>query len=101
MHKTFLRLLAALALAALLSSFALAQVLVVAQGTDAVTLDPHDATDSPSATVTSHLYETLFELTPEGDIVPHLVTDYEFTNDGLGLNLSIRDDVTFHDGTPL
>src|SRR5690554_35098 len=101
MHKTIRRLLAVLALTALLGSFALAQVLVVAQGTDAVTLDPHDATDSPSATVTSHLYETLFELTPEGDIVPHLVSDYEFTNDGLGLNLTIRDDVTFHDGTPL
>ncbi|MFA5594548.1 MAG: glutathione ABC transporter substrate-binding protein [Trueperaceae bacterium] len=101
MHKPFLRLLAALALTALLGSFALAQVLVVAQGTDAVTLDPHDATDSPSATVTSHLYETLFELTPEGDIVPHLVTDFEFVNGGLGLNLTVREGVTFHDGTPL
>src|SRR5690554_6673730 len=101
MQKTFRRLLAVLALTALLGSFALAQVLVVAQGTDAVTLDPHDATDSPSATVTSHLYETLFELTPEGDIVPHLVTDYEFSEDGLGLTLNLRDDVVFHDGTPL
>ena len=64
MHKPFLRLLAALALTALLGSFALAQVLVVAQGTDAVTLDPHDATDSPSATVTSHLYETLSNSPP-------------------------------------
>ena len=101
MHKPFLRLLAALALTALLGSFALAQVLVVAQGTDAVTLDPHDATDSPSATVTSHLYETLFELTPEGSIEPRLVTDYEFFNDGLGLRRTVREGVTFHDGTPL
>ena len=81
MHKPFLRLMAALALAALLGSFALAQVLVIAQGTDAVTLDPHDTTDSPSATVTSHLYETLFELTPEGAIEPHLVTDYAFSDE--------------------
>ncbi|MFA5550449.1 MAG: glutathione ABC transporter substrate-binding protein [Trueperaceae bacterium] len=101
MHKPFIRLLAALALTALLGSFALAQVLVVAQGTDAVTLDPHDVTDSPSATVASHIYETLFELTPEGDIVPHLVTDYAFSDDGLTLSLNIREGVTFHDGTPL
>ncbi len=101
MIKKTARLAAALALTLAFGASALAQTLVVAQGTDAVTLDPHDATDSPSATVTSHLYETLFELTPEGDIVPHLATSYEFTDDGLGLSLQIRDDVVFHDGTPL
>lgn len=101
MHKPFLRLMGALALTALLSSFALAQVLVIAQGTDAVTLDPHDSTDSPSATVISHMYETLFDLTPTGDIVPHLATSFEYDADGLGITLQIREGVTFHDGTPL
>ncbi|NLG08151.1 MAG: glutathione ABC transporter substrate-binding protein [Deinococcales bacterium] len=101
MLKPIRRLVAALSLAALLGSLAFAQVLVVAQGTDAVTLDPHDTTDSPSATVTSHLYETLFELTPEGAIEPRLATDYAFSEDGLTLTLTIRDGVTFHDGTPL
>lgn len=101
MHKTFRRLLAALALTALLGSFALAQVLVIAQGTDAVSLDPHDVTDSPSATVVSHMYETLFELTPEGEIVPHLATDFVYDDDGMGITLTIREGVTFHDGTPL
>ncbi len=101
MFKKTVRLASALALVAAFSASALAQTLVVAQGTDAVTLDPHDATDSPSATVTSHIYETLFELTPEGEIVPHLATDYSYSEDGLTLSLNIRDDVTFHDGTPL
>lgn len=101
MIRRSLHLAAAASLALLLGSSALAQVLVVAQGTDAVTLDPHDTTDSPSATVTSHLYETLFELTPEGEIVHHLATSHEFSDDGLGLSLTLRDDVTFHDGTPL
>lgn len=101
MFKKTARLATVLALSLAFGASAFAQTLVVAQGTDAVTLDPHDATDSPSATVTSHLYETLFELTPEGEIVPHLATAYEFTDDGLGLSLEIRDDVTFHDGTPL
>ncbi|HLR45941.1 MAG TPA: glutathione ABC transporter substrate-binding protein [Deinococcales bacterium] len=101
MFKRSVRFMAPLALALLAGGFALAEVLVVAQGTDAVTLDPHDTTDSPSATVTSHLYETLFELTPDGEIVHHLATSHEFTDDGLGLSLTLRDDVTFHDGTPL
>ena len=95
--RLFLALLAALAF----TGFALAQTLIIAQGTDAVTLDPHDATDSPSATVTSHIYDTLFELTPEGVVEPRLATGFELSEDGLSLSLTIREDVTFHDGTPL
>lgn len=86
-------------LAAGLLSFSLAQgTLVVAQGTDAVTLDPHDTTDSPSATVTSHIFDSLFELTPDGDIVPSLATDVSFNDDGTQVVLTLRDDVSFHDG---
>ncbi len=91
-----------LALLALLAGgVSLAQTLIIAQGTDAVTLDPHDSTDSPSATVTSHIYETLFELTPDGEILPHLAESYELSDDGLTLTLTLREGVTFHDGTPL
>ena len=86
-------------LAAGLLSFSLAQgTLVVAQGTDAVTLDPHDTTDSPSATVTSHIFDSLFELTPDGDIVPSLATEVSFSDDGTEVVLTLRDDVWFHDG---
>ncbi len=96
-----IRILAALALAVGLGAWATAQTLIIAQGTDAVSLDPHDVTDSPSATVTSHLYETLFELTPDGEIVPHLVESYEASEGGLVYTFTLREGVTFHDGTPL
>lgn len=95
--RSFLTLIVVLAF----SAWAVAQTLIIAQGTDPVTLDPHDITDSPSATVSSHIYETLFELTPEGTIEPHLVESYSFSDDGLTLSLTLRDGVTFHDGTPL
>ena len=95
--RLFVTLIAALAF----SAWAVAQTLIIAQGTDPVSLDPHDVTDSPSATVTSHIYETLFELTEEGEVVPHLVEDFEFSEDGLTLSMTLRDGVTFHDGTPL
>lgn len=102
MHFRSLRVLLILLVLAGLTAFGSAQqTLVIAQGTDAVTLDPHDITDSPSATVGSHMYETLFDLTPDGDIVPHLVVDHEISDDGLTLTFTLRDDVTFHDGTPL
>jgi len=94
--RTALALVTAIAL-----SWSFAQTLTIAQGTDPVSLDPHDVTDSPSATVTSHLYETLFDLTPDGQIVPMLATGYEVSSDGLVWTISLRDGVLFHDGTPL
>lgn len=87
--------------AALAISMGVAQTLVIAQGTDAVTLDPHNSTDSPTATVLSHIYETLFELTPDGEIVPHLATGAEMSDDGLSWTITLREGVTFHNGAPL
>jgi len=74
--------------------------LVIASGTDAVTLDAHYITDSPSATVSEHITEPLFELTPDGQIVPHLVESYEVSDDGLVWTLHLRRGILFHDGTP-
>src|SRR5690606_11594453 len=74
--------------------------LIIASGTDAVTLDAHRITDSPSATVSEHITETLFELTPDGRIVPHLVQSYEVSEDGLVWTMHLRHGIRFHDGTP-
>jgi len=101
MLRRFARLLTALAVALGLSAWAFAQTLIIAQGTDPVTLDPHDVTDSPTATVASHLYETLFELEPDGSIVPQLAESYQVSDDGMTWTVQIRRGVTFHDGTPL
>ena len=40
------------------------QDLVIATGTDAVTLDVHAVTDTPTFNITGHIFETLFILTP-------------------------------------
>jgi len=101
MHR-FVRFVSSLLVIAFMATWASAQgLLVVAQGTDAITLDPHNVTDSPTATVTSHIYETLFELQPNGDIVPHLAESYEVSEDSTVWTFNIREGVTFHDGTPL
>lgn len=76
------------------------QNLVIATGTDAVTLDVHAITDTPTFNITGHIFERLFRLTPEGDIVPHLAADYEITDDGTVVTLALREGVSFHDGTP-
>ncbi len=75
--------------------------LIVAQGVDAVTLDSHLVVDAPTFTVTSHIYETLFEYTPDGRIVPHLAESHTVSPDGRVWTLKLRRGVKFHDGTPL
>ncbi|MBX3144626.1 MAG: glutathione ABC transporter substrate-binding protein [Trueperaceae bacterium] len=95
------RVLVAVLAAALVGASAFAQTLVVAQGTDPVTLDPHNSTDSPTATVLSHIYETLFDLTADGEIVPNLATSAVMSDDGQSWTVTLRDDVTFHNGAPL
>lgn len=86
---------------ALLAGHGFAQgQLVIVSGTDAVTLDAHYITDSPSATVAEHIIEPLLELTPSGEIVPHLAESYDVSADGRVWTLRLRRGVTFHDGTP-
>jgi len=82
-------------------SWVLAQsrTLVIAQGTDPISLDAPLATDSPSATVASHVVETLFYYTPDGKIVPHLVERFSFSPDRKVLTLNLRKGIRFHDGT--
>ncbi|WP_215905854.1 ABC transporter substrate-binding protein [Thalassospira xiamenensis] len=45
--------------------------------------------------------ETLFTVNRESQIVPMLAKDSRASDDGLRWEISLRDDVTFHDGTPL
>lgn len=105
MPRPRLRLFAALVLALLGAAPALAQKpggsLVIAQGVDAVTLDSHLVVDSPTFTVTSHIFENLFEYTPEGKIVPQLAESHAVSGDGLSWTLRLKKGVRFHDGTPL
>lgn len=95
-HKLF----AALFLAVGLSvAWAQPRTLVVAQGTDPTTLDAPLATDSPSASVLTHMIETLFEYTPEGKIEPLLAESFAFSTDRRTLTINLRKNVKFHDGT--
>ncbi len=101
MFKSRVRTLIASLVAASAFGAAVAQQdLVIAVGTDAVTLDVHAVTDTPTFNITGHIFETLFVLTPEGNVAPHLATGYEINEDGTVVSLTLRDDVTFHDGTP-
>jgi ABC-type transport system substrate-binding protein len=66
------------------------------------TIDLHDAWDSASIDVLDQVLEGLFayNLTdPDLGIINRLATDFEWTPDNLNLTVTLREGVTFHDGT--
>jgi peptide/nickel transport system substrate-binding protein len=64
-------------------------------------LDPHVTTAYASFQVLENVYDTLVAPDPEnvGEFVPQLATEWEESDDGLTWTFTLRDDVTFHDGT--
>ncbi|WPK13431.1 glutathione ABC transporter substrate-binding protein [Lysinibacillus louembei] len=67
---------------------------------EAVELDPHGSNDVPSNNVQANIYETLVVRNFDtGEIEPLLAESWEQIDD-LTLQLKLRQDVKFHDGTP-
>ncbi len=76
--------------------------LLVALQADGKTLDPHKASDAASMRLSENLYCTLFRYAPEyGEIEPHLVADYAFSDDHLQLDLTLHSGIRFHSGRVL
>ncbi|MBX3144078.1 MAG: glutathione ABC transporter substrate-binding protein [Trueperaceae bacterium] len=86
--------------AALLLSSAFAQRLVVGQGSDAISLSPHNTNDQPSARVMRQIYDTLVVQTEDLELVPGLASSWEQVDATTWL-FHIREGVTFHDGSAL
>ena len=47
-----------------------------------------------------NVYEGLVRLDDEGEVEPLLAESWEISEDGTEYTFTLRDDVTFHDGTP-
>jgi peptide/nickel transport system substrate-binding protein len=63
-------------------------------------LDPHKATGGGFNVWLFPVYDRLFHITPDGDLIPGLATDWSYSEDGTVLSLTLREGVQFHDGTP-
>jgi peptide/nickel transport system substrate-binding protein len=63
-------------------------------------LDPYLTSAFASENVLVQIYETLFVKDADGEIQPNLAEDYTQVDD-LTLEVTLRDDVVFSDGTPL
>ncbi len=68
---------------------------------DLATLDPAQATDIYSAQAINTLYTGLVELNDKLEVVPQMAASYTHSADGLTWTFTLRQDLTFSDGTPI
>ena len=76
--------------------------LIIAENETPENLDPANATNSTVNQLLVGVYDALVQF-EAGDtsVSPQLATDWTMSPDGLTYTFTLRDDVTFHDGTPL
>ena len=68
---------------------------------DLASLDPHVDTDAGTRDVVFILYEGLVKPTSDGGFIPAVASDYIISDDAKTYTFTLRDGITFHDGTPV
>ncbi len=66
---------------------------------DLVSLDPHQITDAGTRGVVFNLYEGLVKPTSDGGTEPAVASDYVISEDAKTYTFTLREGVTFHDGS--
>lgn len=74
--------------------------LVIAQGTDASTMDPYAHSETTTANILLQVYDSLVRRDSEMNIQPHLAVSWEQVNDKEVI-FNLRNDVYFHHGEKL
>lgn len=77
------------------------EILQVAIGGEPDQLDPHRTTSYFSFQVLENVYDTLVETDANLQMQPALAESWEVSDDQLTWTFTLRDDVTFHDGSPM
>ncbi|GAB3066255.1 glutathione ABC transporter substrate-binding protein [Salinicoccus sesuvii] len=72
---------------------------ILSTNSDLVSLDPHGSSDLPSDKVRNTIYEGLVTQNAELEIEPLLAEEWEQVDDETWL-FTLREDVSFHDGSP-
>ncbi len=83
-----------------LSLPAMARDLTIDLSGEPATLDPHQQWNPDSYYVYRNIFDNVVTRDNDGTIVPQIATEWEYTSD-TELVLTIREGVTFHDGSPL
>ncbi|MET4639934.1 ABC transporter substrate-binding protein [Mycetocola sp. 2940] len=64
-------------------------------------LEPHVGGNYPQALIAGQFLESLVSRDADGTIIPWLATEWSVSEDNLSWDFTLKDDVTFTDGTPL
>lgn len=96
----FAALLAATALAAQPNNASAKDLLAVDFIAEPSSLDPHVQWNTDSFNVYRNIFDNLLTRDDKGEIVPQIATEWKYLSDA-EVEFKIRDDVKFHDGTPL
>ena len=75
--------------------------LQVASSGDPQNLDPHTTTINVAQMVLDNVVEELFEVDENLDVQPLLAEDYEVSDDETTYEITLKDDITFHNGDSL
>ncbi len=73
--------------------------IVIAQGTDAASLDPQLQNDAFSTSILANVFDTLIYRNADLGLEPGLATSWELLDDTTW-RVTLREGVTFHDGEP-
>lgn len=113
MHRSSFRAIRVAALAAILAAAAVApwsgrhvaraasSTLTIAISAEPDTLDPQVTGAAVTGQIDAYIGDPLVALSPKNKIVPDLAKSYSVSPDGLLYTFTLRQDVTFQDGTPL
>ncbi len=93
--------LATLLASTLMTTSAFAADLRVGLQEDPDVLDTDQARTFVGRIVFESLCDKLINVAPDLSFVPELATDWSWSEDGLKLTMTLREDAVFHDGTPV
>jgi peptide/nickel transport system substrate-binding protein len=65
------------------------------------TLDPHLESRNASSRIEEYFGAALVDVDADGNVLPWLAESWTVSDDGLSIDFKLREDVVFHDGTPL
>lgn len=65
------------------------------------TIDPAKGTDYTQTMALLNMYDGLVFPNEDGDLVPHLASDWSVSDDNLTYTFQLREDATFHSGNPV
>ena len=83
-----------------LAPFANAKDITIGLNADPDALDPALSRTMVGREIYASLFDKLIDVDQQLNYIPALATKWEWVDDNKGLLLTLRQDVTFHDGTP-